>query len=273
MRRSPVPLQVEQTRPRKRMAPPARPARHRLADCLGATRPVHRHCLEPLVSPSATRPHVTTGRLDARFRALRGPHRHRAQAGPPGSRRYAARIVTAQGYRSAFAATRPASSLGCRSSSSSGCHATPYRHSPAVHWLAACGGGGSSGLRCARRWWTVCPCKASDLWPARRMVIGCRDRRWAMKVASVAGVDVSRKPRHRSRNCSREMPSGSCGSMDRMPRTPAPSTACICRAQAGMKYSTSQREAGSTDQRRLPAHRGQSSRWPTSAHHRLSAGR
>ncbi|MEQ0742529.1 hypothetical protein ABLO05_15280 [Mycobacterium tuberculosis] len=68
-------------------------------------------------APSAARIVTGLSRLPGSFSALRGPHRHRAQAGLPGSSsgRYAARIVT--GLRldcpaPPRAATRPASSPG-----------------------------------------------------------------------------------------------------------------------------------------------------------------
>ncbi|COX34252.1 Uncharacterised protein [Mycobacterium tuberculosis] len=69
-------------------------------------------------------------------------------------------------------------------------------------------------------------------WPAWRMVSWVPGPSPRMKVTSVwLASTISRKPRHRSRNRSREMPSGSCGSMDRMPsssrRPPKPTTSAV----------------------------------------------
>ncbi|AMC52617.1 glycosyl hydrolase [Mycobacterium tuberculosis variant bovis BCG] len=140
---------------------------------------------------------------------LRGPHRHRAQAGLPGSfsGRYAARIVT--GLRldcpaPSRAATRPASSPGSGwiarlllgplrgphrhraqaglPGSSSGRYAarivTGLKPGGALaRGLAAAVVAAAAAYGCARRWWTVCPCAASDLGRRGAWSAGCRDRR------------------------------------------------------------------------------------------------
>ncbi|SGM55760.1 Uncharacterised protein [Mycobacterium tuberculosis] len=100
---------------------------------------------------------------------LRGPHRHRAQAGLPGSSsgRYAARIVTG---------------LSRLPGSSSGRYAarivTGLKPGGALaRGLAAAVVAAAAAYGCARRWWTVCPCAASDLGRRGAWSAGCRDRR------------------------------------------------------------------------------------------------
>ncbi|CKZ40936.1 Uncharacterised protein [Mycobacterium tuberculosis] len=92
-----------------------------------------------------------------------------AQAGLPGSSsgRYAARIVTG---------------LSRLPGSSSGRYAarivTGLKPGGALaRGLAAAVVAAAAAYGCARRWWTVCPCAASDLGRRGAWSAGCRDRR------------------------------------------------------------------------------------------------
>ncbi len=138
---------------------------------------------------------------------LRGPHRHRAQAGLPGSSsgRYAARIVTGlsrlPGSSSGRYAARIVTGLSRLPGSSSGRYAARIvtglsrlpgsssgRYAARIVTGLKPGGALARGLAaavvaaaaaygCARRWWTVCPCAASDLGRRGAWSAGCRDRR------------------------------------------------------------------------------------------------
>ncbi len=138
---------------------------------------------------------------------LRGPHRHRAQAGLPGSSsgrysarivtglsrlpgsssgRYAARIVTGlsrlPGSSSGRYAARIVTGLSRLPGSSSGRYAarivTGLKPGGALaRGLAAAVVAAAAAYGCARRWWTVCPCAASDLGRRGAWSAGCRDRR------------------------------------------------------------------------------------------------
>ncbi|AMC65908.1 glycosyl hydrolase [Mycobacterium tuberculosis variant africanum] len=119
---------------------------------------------------------------------LRGPHRHRAQAGLPGSSsgRYSARIVTGlsrlPGSSSGRYAARIVTGLSRLPGSSSGRYAarivTGLKPGGALaRGLAAAVVAAAAAYGCARRWWTVCPCAASDLGRRGAWSAGCRDRR------------------------------------------------------------------------------------------------
>ncbi|SGA51775.1 Uncharacterised protein [Mycobacterium tuberculosis] len=106
----------------------------------------------------------------------------------PGSSsgRYAARIVTGlsrlPGSSSGRYAARIVTGLSRLPGSSSGRYAarivTGLKPGGALaRGLAAAVVAAAAAYGCARRWWTVCPCAASDLGRRGAWSAGCRDRR------------------------------------------------------------------------------------------------